>query len=132
MDSIGTIELSGMEFHAFHGCFPEERLNGNTFIVDFSGEAPLGKAAESDNLEDTVDYGKLYDLIEAEMAIPSDLLEHVCGRIVEAIASDFPAFVRFKVTVSKKNPPVKGACAWSRVTLTHGHSPAGADFPSAG
>ena len=33
-----TIELTGMEFHAFHGCLEQERKEGNTFVVDFRGK----------------------------------------------------------------------------------------------
>lgn len=114
-----TIELSGMEFKAFHGCLEEERRNGNIFTVDFSGEADLSKAAESDDLSDTINYGIIHGLIAQEMAKPSNLLENIAGRIVKAIHERFPEFSEFKITVSKKNPPVPGVCEWSRVTIEH-------------
>ena len=66
IDSAMTIELVGMEFHAFHGCLEEERRDGNTFVVDFRGKANLRKPAESDNLEDTIDYSKVYDIVAAD------------------------------------------------------------------
>ena len=117
------IELEGTEFHAFHGCLESERRDGNLFMVDFAGdvEFPEGQAdpTASDNLADTVDYAAIYDLVAAEMAIPSDLLEHVAGRIVRAVSEHFPEFSQFSVRVSKRNPPVNGECAWSRVTLYH-------------
>ena len=116
----GIIELEGMEFHACHGCFEEERKTGNTFTVDFKGWTDMSRAAESDRLEDTVDYGKVYEAVKREMEIPSDLIENVAGRIVRAIESGFPEFRKFSIRVSKKNPPVPGQCAWSRVTLCGG------------
>ena len=119
ISDTGIIELNGMEFHAFHGCLERERREGNLFIVDFHGETDLRKAAGSDALEDTVNYGEIYDIIKTEMATPSDLLEHVAGRIVHGIAARFPEFKEFSVRVSKKNPPVDGTVHWSRVTLTH-------------
>ncbi len=119
---MGTIELAGMEFKAYHGCLEEERINGNTFVVDFVGKADFGKAAETDDLADTIDYGVLYDLISSEMAKPSNLLENVAGRIVEAVRKNIPEFTEFKVTVSKKNPPVNGPCCWSRVSLEYRQS----------
>ena len=36
MDRTGKIELEGMEFHAYHGCFEEEKTSGNLFVVDFT------------------------------------------------------------------------------------------------
>ena len=116
----GIIELEGMVFHAYHGCFAEERQNGNTFTVDFKGRADLSEASGSDRLEDTVDYGKVYAIVEREMGKSSDLLENVAGRIVRAIEKDLPGFRHFSVRVSKRNPPVPGQCEWSRVTLFGG------------
>ena len=118
ISDIGIIELEEMRFWAFHGCLESERRNGNLFLVDFRGELDMRKAAESDNLEDTVNYGLVYDLVKEEMRVPSDLLENVAGRIVRRIAERFPEFVRFSVRVSKRRPPVGGPVQWSRVTLT--------------
>lgn len=113
----GTLELTGMEFHAYHGCLDFEKKDGNLFTVDFKGEVDMSKATVSDRLEDTLDYGRLYDVIKAEMAVHSDLLEHVTGRIVNAIAGNFPELDSFSVCVSKQNPPVDGIVAWSKITL---------------
>ena len=118
ISDIGIIELEDMRFWAFHGCLESERRNGNLFLVDFRGELDMRKAAESDSLEDTVNYGLVYDLVKEEMSVPSDLLENVAGRIVRRIAERFPEFVRFSVRVSKRRPPVEGPVQWSRVTLT--------------
>ena len=117
ISDIGIIELEGMRFWAFHGCLESERSKGNLFLVDFHGETDLRKAAESDDLEDTVNYGEIYDAVKAEMDIPSDLLEHVAGRITKVLTAKFPQFVRFSVRVSKQMPPVGGHVQWSRVTL---------------
>ena len=115
----GIIELEDMKFQAYHGCLESERRDGNLFLVDFKGEMDITKASESDCLEDTVNYARIYEIVKAEMEIPSDLLEHVAGRIVNAIAEKFPQFVRFSVRVSKKMPPVDGPVRWSRVTLSY-------------
>ncbi len=112
----GTIELVGMKFHAFHGCLESERINGNTFFVDFKANVNMSAAASSDLLKDTLDYGPIYDLIAAEMAIPSKLIEHVAGRIVAAIAAAHPG-LDFEISICKHNPPVAGPCACSKVTL---------------
>lgn len=119
ISDTGIIELEGMEFHSYHGCLESERLNGNLFTVDFRGETDLRKASDSDALENTVNYGVIYDIVKAEMGIPSDLLEHVAGRIVRRVATEFPQLNRFSIRVSKKNPPVDGPVQWSRVTLTY-------------
>lgn len=120
MDYDGIIELEGMEFHACHGCLEKERKEGNTFLVDFYAETELKKAVETDDLGKTIDYGRIYDIVAEQMAIPSNLLENVAGRISNAIRNEFKDILYCKVRVSKKNPPVNGACAWSRVTVMYG------------
>ncbi|MGM9735847.1 MAG: dihydroneopterin aldolase [Candidatus Cryptobacteroides sp.] len=114
---FALIELEGMEFHAYHGCLESERKEGNLFVVDFSGYADIHKASRSDSLSDTVDYGKVYEVVAEEMAVPSNLLEAVATRIADRIRSEFPEFAEFKIRVSKKNPPVAGKVQWSRITV---------------
>ena len=120
--TIGTIELEGMEFRAHHGCLEREKIVGNDFVVDFRGDVDMAAAMESDNLEDAVNYALIYNVVAREMAQPSDLLEHVAGRIKKAIAAKFPQFVSFSVRVSKKRPPVDGVVQWSRITIYHNKS----------
>lgn len=117
MEKIGTIELEGMEFKAYHGCLEQEKVKGNCFIVDFRGELDLSRAAASDNLNDTLNYGEIYDIVADEMSIPSELLENVAGRIVKEIENRCPQLLSFSIRVSKKRPPVDGVAQWSRVTL---------------
>jgi dihydroneopterin aldolase len=119
MEKTGIIELEGMEFKAYHGCLEQEKIRGNSFTVDFRGELDLSAAAESDNLNDTLNYADIYEIVADEMSIPSELLENVAGRIVKAIEKRFPELSSFSVRVSKKKPPVDGVAQWSRVTLFH-------------
>ena len=107
-----------MEFRANHGCLERERVIGNEFVVDFRGDLDMSAAIESDNLEDAVNYAHIYNVVAREMDQPSNLLEHVAGRIVKALAAEFPQFESFSVRVSKKRPPVDGIVHWSRITLT--------------
>lgn len=113
---VYTVSLDGMEFFSYHGCNPDEKINGNTFMVDLKAVfSAMG--GETDRLEDTLNYGAMYNIVAAQMAIPSNLLEHVSARIMDALTEAFPSLLEASVTVSKKNPPVAGPCQWSRVTL---------------
>lgn len=103
------IELRGLTFLAYHGVLPEERENGNTFVVDLVLDADISRAACTDELADTVNYAEVYEVVRREMDIPSQLLEHVCGRIATALLDEFSALQRVRVGVTKKNPPIEGA-----------------------
>ena len=124
VDKNGILELEGMEFHSFHGVLEREKIAGNLFVVDFRGVLDMRAAAESDKLEDALNYAEIYDVIAAEMAVPSELLEHAAGRIVKVVAERFPQLESVSVRVSKRRPPVAGIVQWSRITLNHNnHQP---------
>lgn len=104
-----SIELCNLTFHAHHGVLPEERLLGNTFTVDLTLEADINRAITTDDLVHTINYAEAYEVIKQEMNIPSQLLEHVCGRIGAALLHHFPTLRRVEVRVTKHNPPIEGA-----------------------
>ncbi|MBQ2435001.1 MAG: dihydroneopterin aldolase [Bacteroidaceae bacterium] len=114
-----TIELQGLTFHAHHGVLPEERLLGNTFIVDLTLMADISHAIATDELCGTINYAEAYEVVKSEMDTPSQLLEHVCGRIGSALLRRFATLQSVQVRVAKCNPPIEGAgnCL-SAVTLT--------------
>lgn len=103
------IELRGLTFRAYHGVLPEEREQGNTFVVDLLLDADIRRAVLTDELSDTVNYAEVYEVVAREMAVPSLLLEYVCGRIATALLDAFAALQRVRVSVTKKNPPIEGA-----------------------
>ncbi|MDP2337978.1 MAG: dihydroneopterin aldolase [Bacteroidota bacterium] len=114
---MALIELEGMEFYAFHGHFEVEKIAGNRFLVDLKIEADCSKAGQTDRLEDTLDYQKAYLAVKEEMAIPSDLLEHIAQRIINRIKSEFPEAQKVAVKVSKMNPPMGGQIRKVSVTM---------------
>ncbi len=114
---MGNIQLNKLEFFAFHGVSEQEKKVGNTFIVDFECEIDFSKALESDDLEDTVSYADIYHLIKKEMEIPSNLLEHVAGRIIRSVQNNFPQIQMLKISIAKINPPIGGQAASATVTI---------------
>ena len=102
------ITLQAMQFYAYHGVLEQERRVGNPFVVDLTLMAPLEKAVQSDQLEDTINYAEVYELTKQEMNIPSQLLEHVAGRICRALRHHFPQIEQIEIRVSKLNPPFGG------------------------
>lgn len=112
------ISLQGLRFHAYHGCLPQERTVGNDYTVDVSVELPDSPAAtEHDRLEGTVNYAGIHGVVRREMMQPSCLIEHVAGRILNALLGDFPAVQAATVTVCKHNPPLGAQCDGAAVTL---------------
>ena len=105
---MGIIRIEQMEFYSYHGHYEEERIVGNRFLVDLTMEADCQKAALSDELEDALDYQRAYEVVKGEMKEKSFLLEHIAGRILDALFINFAELAKANVKVSKLNPPMGG------------------------
>lgn len=116
------IELETMKFYAWHGVSPQETRVGNTFVVNLILTAPLEKAVASDDLDDTINYAEVYEIVKSEMVIPSKLLEHVAGRILHALKRAFPQLLAVKLKLSKLNPPFGGDVYSASVILEETYS----------
>lgn len=115
---MGIIEIDDMVFYAYHGCYKEERIIGNKFLVDLQISTNLEKPAASDNIEDTLNYQSAYEIVKEQMNIKSHLLEHVAARILDKLNERFPEIEKATVKVSKMNPPMGGQMERVSVTLT--------------
>ncbi|MDD2242554.1 MAG: dihydroneopterin aldolase [Bacteroidales bacterium] len=118
-DNSYRIELVDMEFFARHGCFDEEQMIGNKFLVNLKVNGDFRKAAASDKVEDTLDYQELYKVVKEEMEKPSKILENVCKRILDSLTKKFPQITKAEVTVDKLNPPLGGKLYASSVTANY-------------
>ena len=108
-----------MKFYSYHGVMPEEREMGGWFTVSVKMKLNNCEVVESDSIYDAADYSEVYETIAKEMKDPSDLIEHVAGRIAEAIFDDFSLVDSVTVTVQKDNPPIVGAVMdGASVTIT--------------
>lgn len=115
---MSRIHLKNIRVFANHGCLSEEEKIGSDYIVNLSVDAHLLDAAQSDDLEDTVDYVSLNKIVKEEMAKRSKLLENVGYRIIERILADHTEVTYVTVTVSKVNPPIGGDVEAVSVTMT--------------
>ena len=105
---MGQIRLNGMEFYAYHGCYRDEQLTGNNFVVDVTMEYDMKKASNSDDLRHALNYAEVYELVKQEMTIPSYLLEHLSNRILDRLFDCFPQLTGAEVYVTKLNPSIVG------------------------
>lgn len=104
---MSVIRLEGIRVRANHGCLDEEALIGGDYIVDVIISQDVSKSYMSDELNDTVDYVQVFDIVRKEMKIRSKLIEHVAFRILKGMKSAFPT-ATFEIIVTKINPPMNG------------------------
>lgn len=112
------IELEQMEFHAPHGCYDLEKVVGNRFHIDLRMEVEVADMPATDELAKSVNYLSVYEVVDRVVRIPSNTLENVAYRILEAVHSAFPQIVTSTVKVSKLAPPLGGKLQKVSVTLS--------------
>ena len=100
------IHLRGVEAVGFHGVLPDEKRDGQTFVVDVVMELDLSQAGATDDLEDTVSYADIAGEVMTRITGPSfDLIE----RLADVIADDVLGHAlvdAVTVTVHKPEAPV--------------------------
>jgi 7,8-dihydroneopterin aldolase/epimerase/oxygenase len=115
---MGQIQIENMEFYSFHGHFKEEQIVGNKFLVDLVIVTDMKLPAGSDNLKDAVDYQRIYQITKLQMEKKSHLLEHIAGRIIDAIYAEMEGIQKITVKVSKMNPPMGGKIGSVSIVLS--------------
>jgi len=98
-----VLALRGLRVRGHHGVLPEERRDGQTFVVD---AVLTVTAPDSDDIADTVDYAALAHRLAAVVSgEPVDLIETLAQRLADVCLTD-ARVLRAEVTVHKPQAPV--------------------------
>jgi 7,8-dihydroneopterin aldolase/epimerase/oxygenase len=83
------IELRGLRIRGHHGVYDHERRDGQEFVVDVTVWIELDRAAATDELADTVDYGAVAArAAEIVGGPPKNLIETVAAELAEDVMHD--------------------------------------------
>ncbi len=107
---MAIIGLEGMIFHSKHGVFPEEEVLGARYEVDVYISTSIQKAGKSDQLTDTIDYSKVYEMIKEKMQERYKLLEHLAYQLAHQILESDNRIENVSIKISKLHPPLGGLC----------------------
>lgn len=106
---MDKIILKGLGFHGKHGCFPEEKKYSQRFIIDGALYLNLERAMNSDDLECTVNYGEVFEIIRNQVENNTyNLIEKLAERIMKDIFDYSDLIMEIKINLKKPKPPVKG------------------------
>jgi dihydroneopterin aldolase len=116
---MSTLVLSRIAFDGRHGATEVERRTLRAFEVDIEIEASLDEARASDNLDDTLDYREVAQIIVALGTTEThQLLESLAGRMLDQLAAKFPQ-ASFRIELRKLNPPAcPGQPAYAAVRIS--------------
>lgn len=106
---MDRIRMKNLAFFGYHGVMEEEKTLGQKFFLDIELYADLNKAGKSDEVEDTVHYGEVYEVVK-------DIVENKRFKLIEALAESiadsvlegFKKVQKINVTVRKPEAPVAG------------------------
>lgn len=103
---MDEITLTGLRVFGRHGVYDEERRIGQYFVIDFTLHFDTRRAAETDDVADTVHYGEAAERVaEIVSSEPVALLEKLAARIASALL-EFPRVERARVSVHKPDAPI--------------------------
>ena len=112
---MGLITVEGIRVFAHHGHLPEEAVLGGHFIVNVWVKADTVEVEKTDDLNDTVDYVKIIEIVKEQMAIRSNMIEHPAKRIVDAILP-LHKVQKVMVEVEKIQPPIDAS--FDKISVT--------------
>lgn len=115
---MDRIFLRGMRFMTCHGVLPHEREIPQPFEVDVEMGLDLRAAGESDDLDDTVNYAKVYDVVSTVLTVTRKyLIEALAEEIADDLLRDFDSLRWVRVTVHKPAAPIDGIFSDVGVTI---------------
>jgi dihydroneopterin aldolase len=109
------IYLQDIHFYGYHGMYEEEKIVGNTFIVDLYVDfKPTHSIVQ--HIHETIDYVTIFEIVKARMAIATPLLETLIGELAQTMLDQFPIITTVFIKITKKQvaiPHLQGNMAVS-------------------
>ncbi len=115
---MDKMTIRGLKIFAYHGVNPEEKENGQVFIIDLDYYLDLENACKSDDLNETVSYSKVVKTIRGVFTAGScDLIERAAQIICDALFEEYERIKKIKITLKKPDAPVSADFEYMAVTL---------------
>ncbi|NLT96109.1 MAG: dihydroneopterin aldolase [Clostridia bacterium] len=115
---MDKITLKNLVFFGHHGVLDEEKTLGQKFYVDLELFLDLKQAGISDNLEETVNYADVYQLVKKLVTeFRFNLIEALAESIANRILLNFEKIQEVKVAIRKPEAPVPGIFDYMAVEI---------------
>ena len=115
---MDKIMIKDLKLYAYHGVNPEEKIEGQNFVLDIECGADLSKPCLSDDVNDTVSYAHVIKLVRKVFTAEKyDLLEKASQVVADAILENFDMIKKVKVRLMKPEAPVKADFGYVAVEI---------------
>ncbi|GAA4076014.1 MAG TPA: dihydroneopterin aldolase [Bacilli bacterium] len=106
---MDKIFLNQLSFYGYHGVLKEENELGQIFQVDLELFLNLKKAGQTDQMEDSIHYGEVFNQVKEIVEGKSyALIEAVADKVAKKLLAEYDLLEACKVKVIKPNPPIAG------------------------
>lgn len=115
------IIINGLKIYAYHGVLPEEKSKGQYFCLDIILNLDLSLPCLSDNVEHTVNYDEVCNLVRRTMTENTyDLIERAAQAVSDAILEKFSKVSQVEITLKKPDAPVQCDIEYAAVHICRG------------
>ncbi|MBE5959153.1 MAG: 2-amino-4-hydroxy-6-hydroxymethyldihydropteridine diphosphokinase [Lachnospiraceae bacterium] len=104
---MDRIEIKGLKVFAYHGVLEQEKLEGQDFFIDATLYLDVKRAGVSDELDDTVNYAGVCELIDSFLKKNRfDLIEAAARQTAIAVLKSMPKIREISLTIHKPSAPI--------------------------
>lgn len=102
-----AIHIDGLEVFANHGVYPEETALGQKFVVSLTLYTDLSRAGATDDLDASIDYGKVCHVVDAYLRTHAcKLIEAAAEGVAAHVLATWPALMAVRVRLEKPWAPI--------------------------
>lgn len=115
---MDKISIKGLKLFAYHGVNPEEKENGQNFVIDLDYYVNIARACQMDTLDDTVSYAKVVKTIRRVFTAEKyDLIERAAQVIADAVLDEFDDIFKVEITLKKPEAPISAEFDYVAVSI---------------
>ena len=115
---MDKISIKGLKLFAYHGVNPEEKENGQNFVIDLDYYVNIARACQMDTLDDTVSYAKVVQTIRRVFTAEKyDLIERAAQVIADAVLDEFEDIFKVEITLKKPEAPISAEFDYVAVSI---------------
>lgn len=113
-----VISIEDIQIEAHVGVYPIEKQEKNKFSIDIFITMKVNQLDLKDELSETLDYQKVYEIVIQEMEMPGNLLEVKAHKICTNIQNIYNDIFSIKLKIRKLKPMYMEKCACAAVEIT--------------
>ncbi len=115
---MDKIYIRGLEIFAYHGVNPEEKRDGQRFLLDVTMWADLSRPRQTDDLKDTVNYAAVRKTIQRAFSEKSyDLIERAAQAVCEGVLREHQKVEKVGLLLKKPEAPMNASFDYVAVEI---------------